>query len=378
MNIGFDAKRLFSNYTGLGNYSRSLVKNLQRIFPENDYCLYAPKLNKSPETAYYFNDKAFSLFEPNVVLKSWWRSFSMHRQLQKDRLDIYHGLSNELPVNIQKAGVKSVVTIHDLIFKTLPDTFPFIDRQIYNLKFRSSCRKADRIIAISESTKQDIVRFYNVDPQKIDVVYQSCNPLFYEPLTDKYFLKVQKQQNLPEQYLLFVGSVEKRKNIQLIIESYQHLKKEHQLPLLIVGGRRSYTREISALLRKHKIEDKIIWASRLDDNRDLQAIYQHAQALIYPSFYEGFGLPVVEALLSKTPVITSNVSSLPEAAGPHSLTVDPTNAKELAGAVEKVLDSSALQKNMIERGYDYALNNFSPEKTARDTMAVYRKAMEQQ
>ncbi len=375
MNIGFDAKRLFSNFTGLGNYSRSLVKNLSQIFPENEYHLYAPELKRSPETEFFFNQSAIRLFEPEVRFKSYWRSFSMHRQLKKDNIDVYHGLSNEVPVNIRKSGVKSVVTIHDLIFKTLPDTYPFIDRQIYNKKFKSSCRKADRIIAISESTKQDIVKFYGINPKKIDVVYQSCNPLFYEPLDDKHFLKVQKQHQLPEEYLLFVGSVEKRKNLQLIVESYQHLDNQYKLPLVIVGGRRSYSREILGLLQKYNLEKNVIWVSRLADNRDLQSIYQNAQTLIFPSFYEGFGLPVVEALLSKTPVITSNVSSLPEAAGPHSLTVNPTNAKELADAIEKVLDSTALQKTMIERGYDYAMNNFSPEKTARDTMEVYRKVL---
>jgi len=355
MKIGFDAKRLFNNYTGLGNYSRTLLHNLQIYHPSNHYFLYSPKYQINPKTQ-PFLAAPFSSFTP-TSFQPLWRSYQMTSQLKKDKLDLYHGLSHELPLNIKKSGIKSVVTIHDLIFKKYPKTFPFIDRNIYDFKFRRACANADTIIAISESTKKDIVDLYSIDPMKIKVVYQSCNPLFYQQslLSGK---EIKARYNVPHEYLLFVGSVETRKNVKLLIEAYRHLPNDLRIPIVIVGRPRQGVNKIRALIKKMGIEQLVIWVDNLSSNEHLQVIYQEAQALVYPSLYEGFGLPVAEALLSKTPVITSNVSSLPEAGGPNSLYINPKESEELAQAIETILTNTDLRQTMIDTGFEYAHAKF--------------------
>ncbi len=377
MKLGFDSKRLFCNFTGLGNYSRSLVKNLQKLYPDNQYNLYTPELKRTSETAFFYDSPFFQTYKAKTAFKSFWRSFSILDQLKKDKIELYHGLSNEVPFNIKRSGIKSIVSIHDLIFKVLPDTYSLIDRTIYDLKFKNSCLNADRVIAISNSTKNDIVRFYNIDPSKIEVIYQTCNPIFYEQNNIKDNDSSLLKYNLPSEYILYVGSLEKRKNLTGIIKSYQQLHSDFQIPIVIIGGNKGkeYTKKWLDLVRVCGLENKIIWINDLKDNYSLQRIYQKAMALVYPSFYEGFGLPVVEALLSKIPAITSNISSLPEAGGPNSFYIDPNNPEELAYAITQVLSNTELRKTMISAGYDYAMQTFAPDRVTRQLLTCYEKTL---
>ena len=186
-------------------------------------------------------------------------------------------------------------------------------------------------------------------------------------MTEKY--------NLPNQYLLSVGSVEKRKNLKLIIESYQYLDPRHKIPLVIIGKGRQYKIEVLDLISLKGLKNKVIWITDLKDNIVLREIYQNATALIYPSFYEGFGLPIVEALLSKTPVITSNVSSLPEAGGPNSLYVNPNSSKDLAHAITRVLNDTELQNTMINEGFKYAKQMFSPNRITKQLEKCYKEIL---
>lgn len=373
MKIGFDSKRLYCNFTGLGNYSRAIVKNLHAFYPDEAYHLYTPKLKPTPETNFFYDNPSFQTYVAKTAFKSYWRSFSIANQLQKDGIELYHGLSNEIPSSLKKTNIKSIVTIHDVIFRRHPELYPFIDRHIYDVKFRNSCINADKIIAISEHTKRDIIEFYGINPNKIEVIYQSCNPLFYDFTATETQDKILEKYGIPSEYLLCVGTVEKRKNVKLIIEAYQHLPPDFQLPLVIIGRGKGHKSELQELIKTHKLADKVIWLSNLEDNEHLQIIYQKAQILVYPSLYEGFGLPVAEALLSKTPAITSNVSSLPEAGGTAALYVNPYDAQELAQAIKKVLSDSALRKNMIDKGYQYAMKTFAPERVTRQLMECYNK-----
>jgi len=375
MRIGFDAKRLYCNFTGLGNYSRSLLKNLGEFYSDNEYYLYTPEVKHCPETNFFLENSAYQTYIAGGLLKSFWRSYSIVDQLKKDNIQLYHGLSHELPINIHKTNIRSIVSIHDLIFKVYPNTYRAFDRSIYDLKFKYSCNHADRIIAISKSTKDDIINYYNINPDKIDVVYQSCNPLYYKAQDTKKANAVLQQYKIPNEYLLSVGSVEERKNLKVIIKAYQGLPSDLRIPLVIVGRGNQYKNEVKELIKVNGIEKLVLWIDYLGNNQDLQAIYQNARALIYPSFYEGFGLPVVEALLSKTPVITSNTSSLPEAGGSDSIYIDPNNADELAAAIQKVLTDSRLRENMMDKGYLYAMENFAAEIVTRQMVESYNKTL---
>ena len=177
LRIGYDAKRLFNNFTGLGNYSRTLLQDLSEHFPENEYLLFSPKVKKNDRTKPFFDPSKYTI-KTAKGNSTFWRSLGIKKDLENNQIQLFHGLSHEIPFGLQKTKIKSVVTIHDLIFKHYPEQFPFIDRKIYDWKFKYSCENADRIVAISESTKKDIIHFYNIPPEKIEVIYQTCDALF--------------------------------------------------------------------------------------------------------------------------------------------------------------------------------------------------------
>jgi len=372
MRLGFDAKRLYSNFTGLGNYSRTLLWNLQLHHPDHEYQLYTPAFHRNSTTKGFEQHDGFSTVEFNGTFSSFWRSFSLAGQLERDQIEVYHGLSNEIPFPLGSSSIKSVVTIHDLIFKALPKTYPWFDRKMYDLKFRKSCEQADRIVAISEYTKRDIIRYYQIDPMKIEVIYQACSASFYTETISKATKKALETYQLPKDFLLYVGSIVERKNLKGILYAFARQESNKRIPLVIVGnGPSSYRKELNALIQQHQLQKNLIWITDLKDNQVLQALYQNAQALIYPSFYEGFGLPVVEALLSKTPVITSKASALPEAGGPNSWYVNPKEPDEILEAIEKVLHDSTLRQNMMRSGYLFARKQFDPKRLSDQLMGLY-------
>jgi len=373
LNIGFDAKRLFSNITGLGNYSRTIVDNLQKHFSNNKYTLYSPTIKPTTFNKFFIENVQLKKVTTKTVFKNYWRSYGITKNFKKNNIQIYHGLSNELPFNIKNYKTKSILTVHDLIFEKFPNTYPAIDRIIYRSKLKASCKNADKIIAISESTKHDIIEIYNIAAQKIEVVYQSCNQVFFDNSNNTNASKTFQQLKLPLKYLLYVGSVTPRKNLKTLLNALAILKPSLQLPLVIVGKGKQYKKQMQQLAHQLKINHLLFWLDAIDCNRLLKAIYQNAVALIYPSIYEGFGLPVAEALLCKTPVITGNNSSLKEAGGVNSYYVNVLNKDEIKIAIETVLTNSELTNKMKLKGYDYAQQNFNSLITAQNIMKVYKK-----
>lgn len=371
MKIGFDSKRLFNNYAGLGNYSRTTVRNLRIFYKEHEFHLYSPSVRRTTQTAFFLDQKSFHVHSSNSFFKSYWRTYSIRNQLKKDKIDLYHGLSHEIPVGLQKLKIKSVLTIHDLIFRIYPDLFNFLDTRIYDQKVRYSCKKSDKIIAISNNTKTDIINIYGIEPDNIEVIYQPCDAIYYDHSQIESSERVRGRYNIPSEYFLFVGSIEKRKNLKLILESYKQLPEKRRIPLVVIGRGKKYGKELLTMIKDKGLEKNVLWINDLDNVSDLKGLYQRSLALIYPSLYEGFGLPVVEALLSKTPVITSNVSSLPEAGGPNSLYIDPKDAEALTDAINKILDDSDLRERMIISGYDYAIKNFNERQITRQMMDCY-------
>lgn len=372
MRIGFDAKRLFCNFTGLGNYSRTLLQNLAQYFPENEYHLYTPRIENNKKTQPFLKHSNYRVHLPGTLLKALWRSYSMVSDLKSDHIELYHGLSHEIPMGLSKSKIKSIVSIHDLIFKIHPETYNWPDQQIYDFKFRYACENADKIVAISESTKRDIIHHYQIDPDRIEVIYQSCAPIFYDTSLKP---NLRPELEIPSPYLLFVGSVERRKNLELIIKAYRHLPEDLRIPLVIVGKAKSYQKKIAELIKNEKLEQLIIWRSNIQSKADLKALYLNAEALVYPSLYEGFGLPVAEALLCKTPVITSDISALPEAGGPDTQYIDPFQEEDLSEAIRKVLTDSNLNQKMRENGFEYASEKFSPEQISKQMMRLYQKTI---
>jgi glycosyltransferase involved in cell wall biosynthesis len=262
-----------------------------------------------------------------------------------------------------------------LIFKTNPETYKAIDRFIYDKKWAYSCKNADAIVAISESTKADIIKYYDVNPDKISVIYQPCQVLFYQMQSQGSILKIQEHDQLPKDFLLYVGSIQPRKNLLNLVKGYALLPKSLQIPLVLVGNGGKYKLKVKALIAELKLEKQVIWLTNVAENHHLQAIYQLATALVYPSLYEGFGLPVVEALLSKTAVITSNVSSMPEAGGEAASYVNPDSVEEIGQAMEDVLGDGNERKRREELGFNFAQKQFSNNKLTREMIELYKNLL---
>ena len=367
MNIGFDAKRALFNRSGLGNYSRSTVQLLSHFYPENKYFLFSAKDNRE---LYHPSSNQFIVeTEPGLYssFPSLWRSWGIHSQVKNHKLDIFHGLSNELPWSIKKSGVKSVVTIHDLIFLRYPEYYPFIDRQIYLQKFRHACRVSDKIIATSEATKADIVTFFGTDPNKIEVVYQTCNPVFRILLNDDKKNRVRKKYDLPEKYILYLGTIEKRKNALTLVKAY--LEQQFDIPLLIAGRPTAYLTEIMDFIKQNRGGERVIFRHDIE-SVDLPALYQSASVFVYPSVFEGFGIPILEALYSGVPVITSTGSCFAETGGDAAIYCDPFDKAKLGLAITKVLNEPETRKIMIGKGFLYS-TKFNEENVAANLMKVY-------
>lgn len=379
MNIGFDAKRAFQNSTGLGHYSRTLISSLATFYPDNKYYLFAPKITEQFNTTQFPNIHTVSPNQfPSAQLKSIWRSNWVKKDLQRNKVDIYHGLSHEIPVGITATGIKSVVTIHDLIFERYPHQYTLLDRFIYRSKFKYACKYADSIIAISEQTKKDIIEFYKIPEEKITVCYQSCNPAFSAIITEEKKAIIRKRYKLPDNFYLYVGSIIERKNLLVICKALKLLNSS--LPLVVIGNGNNYKQKVKLYIDENGLKNKVYFlseqpealaAASFKSAEDFPAIYQMATAMIYPSIFEGFGIPVLEALWSRLPVITSNVSCLPETGGDAALYVNPNDENEMAAAMFSIANNIELRNKMIEKGI-YHAQNFTIQKCAAAVMNVYK------
>lgn len=388
MNIGFDAKRAAQNRTGLGNYSRFVIRILSEKFAGNQYHLYTPKPHRMPYLQEIPTLKHLFLhFPPQGIwsrIRSLWRVWGITKDIQKDGIQIFHGLSNELPLNIgtpeqrkMKAGGKGckyIVTIHDLIFIHTPQYYHWIDRQIYNFKFRRACRCADRVIAVSEYTKQEIMHYYHTPESKIDVVYQGCDPVFSQEIEEGKLQEVKARYQLPDKFVLYVGSIEERKNLMLVAKAMAELNRRAAIHVVAVGRRTAYVDQIQDFLKAQGI-DYLFHFYHQVPYADLPAFYKWASTFAYPSRIEGFGIPLLEAISSGVPAIGCTGSCLEEAGGPNSIYVNPDDAKGMADAILRTCTDETLRQHMISEGKKYALN-FSDEKLSNDLMKVYENLSE--
>lgn len=371
MNIGFDAKRAFLNKTGLGNYSRTLIRSLAAYFPENNYFLYTTKLAENQESNYFPEGEYKLRSAPPMIPKSLWRSRLLLPQLRKDKLQIYHGLSHELPFGLKRTTIRSIVTIHDLIFLRYPHLYPFIDRKIYQSKIRYACNIADMVVAISEQTKKDIVRFIGISPEKIKVIYQSCSENFRRIHGDTEKENLRQKYGLPDRFLLYVGTIEERKNLLLITKALCHLPKETKL--VVVGKKTAYFDQVSHFLKQKNLMEQVTFLSNIPFE-ELSVLYQTAEIFIYPSRFEGFGIPILEALCSGIPVIAATGSCLEEAGGSDSIYISPDDDKGLAEVISKISANKELSSKMAARGKAYA-QRFTSDKIATQIMNMYRNVI---
>jgi len=368
MKIGFDAKRAFLNASGLGNYSRNTLNALKIYFPDSTYTLFTPKIR----TELFANFDQFQVVSPpgfyKGFLKSLWRSLFLAGKLKKHNIDIFHGLSNELPSGIHRTDILSVVTIHDLVFMRYPEFYKTVDRKIYFRKMKYACQAADKIIAISRQTQNDVETFFQVPPGKVEVIYQPVASTFFEK---QRAVNVFSKYHLPEKYILAVGTLESRKNQLTLLEALQHLKNE--IPLVLVGKPTTYISELKKFIAENGMQNQVFFLSGLPE-KELAALYQNALFSVYISVFEGFGLPVIESMASGCPVLTSSVSCLPETAGGAAVLCNPSNVEDVGEKLKSLLEDEAFRKQMIQKGVDRA-KAFHPEIYANNLNSLYKSLL---
>lgn len=364
MKIAFDAKRIFSSVSGLGNYSRDLVRILSEYYPENQYILISKKTSEKGSEIL----KRSNISHLRTSKGTLSRQFKMGTDAQNLGADIFHGLSGELPLKWNGKPIKKVVTIHDLIFERYPEYYTWIDRKIHFWKFKKAAESADKIIAISEQTKDDIIHYLKVPESKIEVIYQGCHHAFKEEHDEELIKTVKEKFQLPDRFILNVGTIEPRKNLLNVVKALQGT----QIPLVVVGTKKpKYFQLVQKEIDQNKINAQFLTGVSM---KELAVIYRLADIFIYPSFFEGFGIPVIEALFSKTVVITSNTSCLPEAGGPDSVYIDPKNHLDIQAKIKFLWENESERKRRADKGFDF-VQKFNDEPIANELMNFYQKIM---
>ena len=354
--IGMDAKRIVRNASGLGSYGRNLVNALTDSSDCPELVLYAPdegradlrsQVHASERLRFAYSGKRWRLAQ------DLWRGKGIVADLRRDGIDLYHGLTGELPQGVRRAGIKTVVTIHDLIFLRHPEYYHRLDEMLYRRKFYRTLREADRIIAISECTKRDILYYSDYPANRIDVIYQNCSSDFRRTAGDDERAAVRRRYALPEHYILNVGTIEERKNVMLAVKALSQLpRREH---LVIVGRKTSYTNEVMEYAAHHGVDDRIVLLHGVP-NADLPALYQMADVFVYPSRYEGFGVPVIEAAQSGLPVVA------------------PDDSDAMAAALNRLLADDDERRRVAQLGSEY-VRRFEGNRVAEQMLEEYDKVL---
>ncbi|MBL4585634.1 MAG: glycosyltransferase family 4 protein, partial [Flavobacteriales bacterium] len=360
MRVGFDAKRAFLNHTGLGNYSRGVIDLIAKHESVSSVFLYTPKNTDSIISSEILNLEKVTVKTPPALLKgplsSVWRSRLITDELKKDNLDVFHGLSNELPSGIEKVGMASLVTIHDLIFLHYPEFYKAIDRKIYTAKVKHACSVATRIIATSQQTADDLVGLLEVDQSKISVVYQGCDERFENRMKKDELEQVKNEYSLPEKFILSVGTIEPRKNAKVLVNALSLLDNT-EVKLVLVGRKTDYATEVLKAATSLGLSERVVILDNVS-SQQLPSIYQLATVFALPSLMEGFGIPVLEAMTSGVPVVVSEKSCLTEVCGKVGIAIDPNNPSTIAKAINCILKNEGERQRMIAAGMERK-NRFS-------------------
>lgn len=298
--------------------------------------------------------------------KSWSRSWSLDRELQRDKVDVYHGLSNELPLRSTSSLVKKVVTIHDLLYMDFPNDYPWIDRQIYNFKFKRSAHLADKIIAISKVTKNDLIDRFSIPAEKIEIIYQSCAPRFFEKNSNTSNQKILEDLKIDQPFILCVGSFSFRKNQEQLIKAFSGTKFQAEVELIFVGGENKLSRRLAQTQSRHSF--RMLHGISTEK---LTALYQSSLFTVYPSLKEGFGIPVLESLASGKTSIVAQDTSCHEAGGGAVLTFDPNRTDSLVHAIHSLVDDVSLRVE-LEGCAMKQLDRLSPEKQIPKLIELYQ------
>jgi len=362
MRIGFDAKRLFNNFTGLGNYSRSVIDHLVQEFPEHEYYLYTPKVRLNDVTAPYLSKECCRTILPQGFVKGgYWRTFRLAREMKRDGIELFHGLSNEVPAYMFHSGIPSVVTIHDVAFRTFPKRYYWQDRKIYDAKWKYACEHADGVIAVNEMAKRELMEYFNLPEHKVDILYEAVDDRYYQPIA--------KTECSP--FMLYAGSKYSYKDLMNILDAMAILPKDLQIPLVVMSGR-IYKNIVMQYARRVGLSHLLIWNDHPTEEEKHQ-LYTNAELFLFPALHEKDCLPVIEAALSGCPVITNSSDFLPGLGDSYALHADHNDISGLKEQLENVLSNAEFRRHLSICGKEYATKTFHPIKLAHQLMDIYKK-----
>lgn len=353
--FGFDEQGI-PNRVGSSEFCFQLIKNLHVIDEKNEYTIYLP----SAPTADMPKENKNWKYEivPNTKL---WTIFGLSKALKKADLDVFFSPTHYSPLF---SNIPQVISVLDVSYKYFPEMFPKVDLLKLSIWGKYSLKKAKKIITISNSSKNDIINEYKVNPSKVSVVYLGIKELEASKMTKKEFID---KYNLDKPYILFVGTIQPRKNVAKLIEAFSKVKKS-DLELVIVGRKGWDYEETLAAPKKFNVSPRVKFFENVS-NEELPLFYENAKLFVLPSLYEGFGLPILEAMRFGCPVITSNISSLPEAGGDAAKYFDPNSADDIAEKIDMVLSDSSTKDSMVKKGYEQ-IKKFSWEKSAKEVLAI--------
>ena len=374
MHVAIDGKRYFLNASGLGRYSRTLVPALlDQASPDSlSLTLFKPpgqvKFEADAHPQLQIENAQYRL--PGSAGNALWRFRKLPRLIDNGPYSLFHGPSHILP---RRTRCPMVVTMFDLIFLRYPAYFPLWDRNYYKHMFKKSTRRADHIISISEATKADLINYLGAREEKISVVYPACDEGL-APLAEEHLEDVRRQYDLPDDYVLYVGTIEPRKNILRTAQAMDRLLAEGRIDervmFLVVGSKGWYYDEILSGIKRlpHGKNIRLVGPAF---GGDLAGIYQLATAMAFASEFEGFGYPVLESMQMGTAVLTSRISSMPEARGDAAHYVDPLEVDDIAAGLEKMINDNTYRKKLIQKGFEHA-QTFTAQKMASRTLDIYK------
>lgn len=365
MRIGIDATALPSPLFGAGNYIAELIRALTHLDETNEYLVFTKPTHKSLFDSARAEIIPASL--PSRIMRIGWEQTFLPLLVKRHRIDLLHSPHYTIPL---VKFCPTVVTFHDMIFFLHPEMHLYYKRLFFRSIIPLSARIADAIVAASENTRSDIIKLMGVSGQKVHTIPYGISPIFH-PVTDPEELcRARAKYELPEKYFIYVGNFEPRKNIPGLIRAFARLRpKDINCWLVLAGTRGWQDSAIFSTLEELNLADRVLLPGFISQ-ADLPAIYSSSIALVYPSRYEGFGLPVLEAMACGAPVITSNISSMPEIVGDAGILIDPTDEDELADAMHRVSSNNGLRAQLAGTGINRA-KSFSWDRAARETLSVY-------
>jgi glycosyltransferase involved in cell wall biosynthesis len=362
MNIAVNTRLLLKDrLEGIGWFSFETLKRITQAHPEHHfYFLFDRAYDK--EFLFSKNITALKIFPPTRHAFLWyiWFEIQLPRIFKKNKIDLFISPDGYLSLN---SGVPSLAVIHDINFVHRPEDIPYWANLFYNRFFPKYAKKAKRIVTVSNYSKNDIIDSFKISEEKIDVAYNGVNPIF-NPIEEAEKEIIKKKYTSGEDFFVFVGAMHPRKNVAGLIKAFDHFKRnsESKIKLVIVGEMMFKTSTIKETYHNLKFKEDIVFVGRLSPE-NLKNVVASALALVFVPFFEGFGIPIVEAMRCGTPVICSNRTSMPEVAGQSALIVDPYNTEDIAEAMQKIANDSSLRKNLSEKGIERS-KDFSWDKTA--------------